>query len=205
MSVAADEGTVIDLIRHGEPVGGKMYRGQRDDPLSEKGWGQMRGAVGDQRPWDQIVSSTLLRCSEFAQELAQRHDLPLEFDARFKEIGFGAWEGRTAAQLQAENAEAFARFYADPVLHRPPGAEPLAEFRARIAQAWESVLARHRGKHVLIVGHAGVMRMVLCHTLEIPLHSMFRIHVPNACLTRIRVTGHHPSASAQLLFHDGQL
>jgi len=30
--------TTIDLLRHGEPVGGKRYRGQIDDPLSEKGW-----------------------------------------------------------------------------------------------------------------------------------------------------------------------
>ena len=34
--------TRIDLIRHGEPVGGRRYRGQIDDPLSEKGWKQMR-------------------------------------------------------------------------------------------------------------------------------------------------------------------
>ena len=33
--------TTIDLIRHGEPVGGSKYRGQTDDPLSEKGWAQI--------------------------------------------------------------------------------------------------------------------------------------------------------------------
>ena len=33
--------TVIDLIRHGEPVGGRRYRGHIDDPLSERGWQQM--------------------------------------------------------------------------------------------------------------------------------------------------------------------
>ena len=39
--------TTIDLIRHGEPVGGRRYRGGRmDDPLSEKGWAQMSGRGG---------------------------------------------------------------------------------------------------------------------------------------------------------------
>jgi alpha-ribazole phosphatase/probable phosphoglycerate mutase len=37
--------TTLDLLRHGESVGGRKYRGQTDDPLSEKGWAQMRDVV----------------------------------------------------------------------------------------------------------------------------------------------------------------
>ena len=62
--------TTIDLIRHGEPVGGSKYRGQTDDPLSEKGWEQMRAAVGDHRPWEAILTSPLARCRAFAEKLA---------------------------------------------------------------------------------------------------------------------------------------
>ncbi|MEW6253578.1 MAG: histidine phosphatase family protein, partial [Planctomycetota bacterium] len=62
--------TLIDLMRHGEPVGGRRYRGQVDDPLSEKGWAQMRAAVGEAAPWHHVVSSPLLRCREFAETLA---------------------------------------------------------------------------------------------------------------------------------------
>ena len=43
--------TTLDLMRHGEPVGGRRYRGRTDDPLSEKGWNQMWTAVGDYRGW----------------------------------------------------------------------------------------------------------------------------------------------------------
>ena len=40
--------TIIDLIRHGQPQGGSVYRGHGvDDPLSELGWQQMWKAVGD--------------------------------------------------------------------------------------------------------------------------------------------------------------
>ena len=49
--------TVIDLLRHGEPLGGRRYRGQRDDPLSEQGWRQMRASVGGYREWQAVVSS----------------------------------------------------------------------------------------------------------------------------------------------------
>ena len=74
--------TTFDLMRHGTPVGGRKYRGQIDDPLSAEGWAQMRAAVAGQCPWDVIISSPLLRCVEFARELAQRHDLALELDDR---------------------------------------------------------------------------------------------------------------------------
>jgi alpha-ribazole phosphatase/probable phosphoglycerate mutase len=197
--------TTIDLIRHGEPVGGKKYRGQTDDPLSEKGWVQMRAAVGTQRPWCRIVSSTLSRCSAFAQDLAQTHSLPLELDDRLKEIGFGAWEGHTSEQLQAMDPLAYARFFDDPVKHRPPGAEPLHEFRDRVIAAWDELLERHAGRHVLVVAHAGVIRMVIRHVLDIPLERMYRIHVGNASLTRVQIAVAGNTASPRLMFHDGRL
>lgn len=202
----SDAVTIIDLIRHGEPVGGSgRYRGKIDDPLSGKGWRQMREAVADHCPWDVIVSSPLSRCSAFATELAQRHDLPVSFDERLMEIGFGEWEGLTKEQIVAKDSEALQRFYSDPITHRPPGAEALAEFEQRIVAAWNQLLADHAGQRLLLVGHAGVIRMVVRHVLATPLESMFRIHVPNAGITRIRVDGQGEQAMASLMFHAGSL
>ncbi len=196
--------TTVDLLRHGEPVGGRRYRGQTDDPLSEKGWSQMRAAVGDRADWQSIVSSPLSRCEAFARELAARHGIALEVDTRLKEIGFGAWEGRTPEDLVSEDASLLSRFLDDPIAHAPAGAEPLAEFRARVAAAWEDLLVRHDGKQVLLVGHAGVVRMVLSLVLDIPLVRVFRLHVPNAALSRIHIEQHGPRVFPQLLFHAGR-
>ena len=197
--------TTIDLIRHGEPVGGRKYRGQIDDPLSNKGWTQMRQAVADHKPWDVIISSTLSRCIEFAQELGQRHAIKVISEPRFIEIGFGEWEGRTANELAQEDARQVQRFLADPLNNTPRGAETLYEFEARIIGAWNDVLQQHAGRHVLLVGHAGMMRMILRHVLDMPLERMFRIQVANAAITRIRVEGTGNNAFPRLLFHDGRL
>lgn len=197
--------TTIDLIRHGEPVGGRKYRGQIDDPLSNKGWTQMRQAVADHKPWDVIISSTLSRCIEFAQELGQRHAIEVIREPRFIEIGFGEWEGRTANELAQEDARQVQRFLADPLNNTPRGAETLYEFEARIIGAWNDVLQQHAGRHVLLVGHAGMMRMILRHVLDMPLERMFRIQVANAAITRIRVEGTGNNAFPRLLFHDGRL
>src|SRR3989344_8486175 len=108
--MSREPSTILDLMRHGEPVGGRKYRGQLDDPLNEKGWAQMRRAVGDHCPWQAIISSPLSRCADFSRELAGRHGLPLEIDARLAELGFGDWEGRTAEELNAQEPGGLDRF-----------------------------------------------------------------------------------------------
>lgn len=197
--------TTLDLMRHGEPVGGRKYRGQLDDPLSEKGWAQMRRAVGDHCPWQAIVSSPLLRCADFARELAARHGLPLDMDARLVELGFGAWEGRTADELIAEDSQALIRFRRDPIANAPRGAEPLVSFRGRVLEAWNALHERHGGKQVLVVAHAGVIRVLVAHALDIPLQHIFRLQVPSAGITRIRLERSGDDVSPQLLFHAGSL
>lgn len=192
--------TTLDFIRHGEPIGGRKYRGQIDDPLSEKGWAQMRAAVGEHRPWTRIVSSPLSRCRVFAEELAVRHQLPFAMDARLKEVGFGTWEGKTAAQLNEEDPEQLVRFKADPVNARPIGSEPLEAFFKRVAAGVEDFLDANAGEHVLVVCHAGVIRMVLAHALKIPLENAYRIDVPSAGLTRISYAPRVPFR-ATLHFH----
>jgi alpha-ribazole phosphatase/probable phosphoglycerate mutase len=177
--------TILDFIRHGEPVGGRKYRGQIDDPLSEKGWAQMRAAVGDHCPWTCIVSSPLSRCRAFAEELASRHGLPLHFDERLKEIGFGVWEGKTVAQINAEDQQQLLRFMDDPINSRPVGAESLHDFFSRVAAGIEDLLEQHMEEHVLVACHAGVIRMAMAHGLKIPLENAYRIHVPSAGITRL--------------------
>lgn len=193
--------TLVDIIRHGEPQGGKRYRGQIDDPLSDKGWQQMRDAVAGYNPWQVIISSPLTRCAAFARELSQRHDIPLEIDDRIKEIRWGRWEGSTPAQLNADDPLTVLRALRDPVGQRPPDAENIHDFQRRINDAWQDMTSRHREKHLLVVAHAGVVRAVLTQLLQMPVENMFRIHVANASITRIQIDLHQDQPFSRLLFH----
>jgi alpha-ribazole phosphatase/probable phosphoglycerate mutase len=189
----------IDLIRHGQPEGGDRFRGTRDDPLSETGWRQMRASTRDEIPWERIVTSPLLRCAEFAAELAEQRGIPLETDAGFAELAFGEWEGLSFEELSASDPAALHAFFSDPVNNTPPGGEPMLLFRDRIQTAWEGLLNRHAGRHVLLVCHGAVMRVIYHRILANPLDSLFRIEVPYACLTRIR---RHPGGD-RIVFHRG--
>lgn len=196
---------LIDLMRHGEPQGGMRYRGQLDDPLSELGWQQMRSATANTPPWQQIVSSTLSRCADFAKELANNHAIPLQLDQQFTEIGFGDWEGKTASELEQHHKAAFYAFYDDPISNTPANAESLLAFQQRIQQAWQTLVQSHTDKHILLVAHVGVIRVILTEILAMPLEAMFRIQVPYAAISRIVIYNEGPRLYPQLQFHAGKL
>jgi alpha-ribazole phosphatase/probable phosphoglycerate mutase len=193
--------TTIDLIRHGEPVGGIKFRGHADDPLSEQGWAQMRAAVKGDYQWQVVVSSPLQRCAEFAAELAANAGIPLETEARLKEISFGEWEGLTHQEVRQSAPDSLDRFWHDPLRCPPPGGEHLEAFNSRVMASWNELLGRHTGKKILVVAHGGVNRLILCHTLQIPMQHMFRLDVPFAGLSRIRIFGSGAEALPQLVFH----
>lgn len=178
--------TRVELLRHGEPVGGRRYRGQLDDELSERGWAQMWAAVGERSDWQQIVTSPLQRCCAFAAALGERHRLPVQQEVRFAEVGFGAWEGKTRAELEQLVPGQVGRFLRDPISCRPPGAEPLEAFIDRVQAGFDALLAAYAGQSVLVVAHAGVIRAVMARVLQIPPAAMYRINVANAGITEIR-------------------
>jgi alpha-ribazole phosphatase/probable phosphoglycerate mutase len=184
--------TTIDLMRHGEPVGGRRYRGQIDDPLSDNGWAEMRLATSHIRPWEAIISSPLKRCRDFALELGNQMGIALRFDERLKEVGFGAWEGLSGDQLREKDPTLLSRFYHDPINNRPHGAEKLDTFNNRVQQAYTQALLEHLGEHILLITHAGVIRAILTQLLDAPLASMYRISIATASLSRIMIDDEKP-------------
>lgn len=183
--------TYLDYLRHGMPEGGSRFRGHGiDDPLSEQGWAQMRQTVEAlATPWDRIVTSPLRRCADFAQTLAGELDLPCSVEKDLREVGFGSWEGKTRAQLLEHSVAEYHAFYADPVHNRPPGAEPLEAFGARVARVFDRLAADHRGEHLLVVAHAGVIRATLGHVLQAPPANWYRAAVDNAAVSRFAQAG----------------
>jgi probable phosphoglycerate mutase len=194
--------TIIDLIRHGEPVGGRAYRGHSiDDPLSENGWQQMWNAIGDEAPWDHIITSPLQRCQAFAEAILEKHGIPFSIDENLKEVGFGSWEGRTPVEIKAENLKEYQDFYNDPVNKRPQGAEPLQDFIQRVTITFNKILNKHRGKHILVVAHAGVNRAIIANALHTAPLGLYRINVKNAGMSRLK----HNELGTHLLYHNVQL
>lgn len=167
----------IDLLRHGETEQGGGFRGSLDDALTAHGWQQMRDAVCAAGPWDMLVSSPLQRCAAFAHELAAQRGLPLHLESDLSELHFGDWEGRSAAELMQCSAEALGLFWADPYGFTPPGGEPLVQFEFRVLAAIERLQQRCAGQRLLVICHAGVMRLLLARARGLPRERLLEVVV----------------------------
>ncbi len=181
--------TRIDIIRHGEPEGGRRYRGYSvDDPLSKVGWQQMWAAVPEQATWEHIITSPLSRCLRFAEALADTLSIDYTVDDNLKEIGFGVWEGRTPEDIKHNEGDALQRFINDPVNNRPEGAEPLDSFADRVWSVYEETVKNHHGQHILMIGHAGVIRAITSKILGMPLDDVYsKLKIEYAAIAATRI------------------
>jgi alpha-ribazole phosphatase len=181
----------VHLLRHGEPEGGALFWGAIDVALSAKGWEQMRATVAG-RAFDVIVSSPLRRCAAFAETLAMDLGTQCRYDADLRELSFGDWEGRSAAEVMQSDPERLRLFWSDPATHTPPGGEPLTQLQARVIRAWERIVAERAGERVLVVTHSGPIRLLWATQCGTPLSALLSIEVPHAALMSIII----PDAAA---------
>jgi alpha-ribazole phosphatase len=177
----------LELLRHGETEQGGGLRGSLDDALTATGWAQLRAAVQQAGPWDRLISSPLQRCARFAEELAEQRGLPLSLDPALQELHFGAWEGRSAAELMVSDADALGRFWTDPYAFTPPGGEPLVEFEARVLDAVQRLELNHAGERLLLVTHGGVMRLLLAGARGLPPADLLQVNVSHAQRVRLQL------------------
>lgn len=179
---------ILDLLRHGETELGGGLRGSLDDALTATGWAQMRQAVAQAGPWDLVVSSPLQRCALFADELGARLSLPVQREADVRELHFGDWEGRSAAQIMQTEADALGLFWNDPYAFTPPAGEPVLAFAGRVVAAVERLAREHAGKRVLLVTHGGVMRLLLARSRGLPREQLLQVEVGHGALMRLEAS-----------------
>ena len=153
----------IHLIRHGLTQGNLegRYIGTTDLPLCPQGRAQLEAllAQGEYPPVDRVYVSPLLRARQTAQLLFP--DRQLVEEPGLRELDFGAFEGRTGAEL--EGSPDFARWISSPQA-APPGGESAAQLMARVTDAVAHIFAqmmREQVTSVAAVTHGGIIANLL--------------------------------------------
>jgi len=194
--------THIGLLQHGEVEAGGVFCGELETQLSTSGWKQLKQAFGSQKPaWDAVITSPKAQCTAFAQWYAAKHKLPLITDERLREIHLGVWEGCQPSQLMQTQPGQLAQWWVNPTLAAPEGGEDFSVFRERVLQAWSDLCLEWRDQRVLVVTHAGVIRLVVAHVLHIPNERLLSLNVEYGTLTRLRVLHDRSGEWASLLTH----
>jgi len=193
--------TTIDLLRHGEVEGDAVYRGSTDDPLTDQGWQQMVASLQDKKEWDLIVSSPLLRCLEFAELVATEDEIKLLVDKSYQEIDFGLWEGLSPDKIMQDEADNLKAWWQSPTRVTPPNGEDFHDFQARILKSLKKLVSDNKGDRILLVTHAGVIRVILMFVLGMQEDNLFRLNVDNASFSRIHIYHDKQGDSWSLIKH----
>jgi probable phosphoglycerate mutase len=170
--------SMIYLVRHGEiELGGKKRLvGQVDLPLSEKGRQHARLLKQAITPpaFDRIYCSDLSRSLETARIIASSEEETIQVVPGLREINLGSWDGLEVEEIKKEYPKEWEEREQDVIDYTPPGGESFADLARRVLPAFEQIVAK-ADRRVLIVGHAGVNRVILTQVLGMPLPHLFRL------------------------------
>lgn len=196
--------TRIVLVRHGETVwhAKNRYAGVSDIALTPKGEQQALrlAAWALSANLAAVYASTLSRSIATATPAAAAAGVPLRTSTALVELNFGLGEGLTDQEMEAKFPEARAAFRIDPVAHHLPGGEDPPAAVNRAMAALQEIVSAHNRKRVLVVAHNTLIRLLLCHILQIPL-ARYRTtfpHLANGTLTEIEF---RPTGVALLSFN----
>ncbi|RYD01616.1 hypothetical protein N752_28995 [Desulforamulus aquiferis] len=67
---------------------------------------------------------------------------------------------------------------------RPPGGENFRQLSERVLNKFQYIMENTDG-NILITGHAGVNRVIICHILGVPIDNIFSISQDYGCLNLI--------------------
>lgn len=200
---AGDEKKIL-LLRHGDTqtrADKKRFIGQTDVPLSDTGRRQAqywRSCLAEAPPF-RILSSDLCRCMETARIIAAGHDRDVTPQAELREILLGEWDGMTFRRVKERWPEAFRQRGMDLARFRPPGGESFLDLQQRVIPVIQAAADRAE-RHMLIVAHAGVNRVILCGLLGMPVENLFRIAQGYGAMNLVdRQAGRYRIASLNLL------
>jgi probable phosphoglycerate mutase len=133
---------------------------------------------------DAIFCSDLVRSRQTAVIIADKTTMPFAARRDLREIALGEWDGLLRREVAEQNPEQFAARGKDIEHHRIPGGERFADCQTRVLAAWDEII-QPEWQRVVVVGHAGINRLLLCHFMGIPVARMFTLGQDYGCVNVI--------------------
>lgn len=181
------------LVRHGVTDWNNQGRfcGHCDVPLSLAGelQAQWVGVQLRSRPLLALYASDLQRTTQTATILARQlsTSLAVQTSSAWRELAFGEWEGLTYGEI-AERYPSQLGFFTHPLQFSPPGGETFAALRQRVQGAFAQLVQdslRLPAGDLVLVSHAGVLRVLLCSLLGLPFERQWQLRLAYGSISAI--------------------
>ncbi len=189
----------VILARHTETAWNEQLRyiGRTNLSLSELGreHARMMATGLAEEPIGRVISSPMARAVETAAFLAADRELEVRIEPRFREIDFGRWEGLTYEEICTAYPAQIKAWIKGPTAINVPGGELFDEFMERGLEGWHEIergVAERDGqaageKTLLLVIHAGCIKIILGELMGIDKSEYWQIHQDKGALNHLRV------------------
>jgi alpha-ribazole phosphatase len=178
----------IFLVRHGQIDYGseKRYIGITDLPLCNAGTLQVTKLKEyfSGIEIEKAFTSPLKRCMQTAEILLEGSNTNRIVLDELKEINMGEWENQTIDYIKDRFREMYEERGSNIDVFIPPGGESFEQLQKRAMPAFEHIAQNTTG-NILIIGHAGVNRVILSKLLDFPLKDIFKIGQPYGCINQL--------------------
>lgn len=175
------------LLRHGQTdwnLRGAL-QGRLDTPLNATGLQQAQEVAekikAQSLHFDAVYTSPLRRAKDTARIATGLAADQIIIDNRLVEFSFGAWEGRSGAELAAD----IKGFFDPQEDFCAPGGENFPELFSRTKTFLRDIGKLHRNQRVLVVSHAAALHAMLTVFAQRPLAQFWKVTLGNCGLVKL--------------------
>jgi broad specificity phosphatase PhoE len=160
-----------------------------------------------------VYCSDLDRAVKSAEIIAQPFNINPVVIKDLRERNFGLWEGMSFDEIKMKYPKEFQAWADNPLENSPVGGETTLEVKDRALKAMNKILSKHSGKstepgtqstdkdslssvfcnpgseNIAVVSHGGIIRVLICHFLGVPLENIFRFEQDFGALNIIEFAG----------------
>ncbi|NQT22396.1 MAG: histidine phosphatase family protein [Candidatus Omnitrophica bacterium] len=162
--------TTLILVRHGKTDWNKSNRiqGTTDIPLNEEGRHDAMRIADELTEFKikAVYSSCLLRSSETAKIIAEKHKLSPKKMKDLNELHQGLWQGLCVSDVKKRYKKQFSTWKSSPILAKPPKGESMKDAYKRTIIVTKKILGKYKGKVVCLVTHEIIISLIKCYLIK---------------------------------------
>jgi broad specificity phosphatase PhoE len=178
------------VLRHADKANGDYYSPRlrhQDQPLSPQGQldAQKLLSFFSDKAIAAIYVSAYQRAQQTIDPVARRLRLTSIVDDRLNEIDNGSVEGLTDQELRQTFPDVWRAYVERSADFRFPGGETGEEAQWRISRFLEEKRQVHEADNIILVSHDGLIRLLMCYIMNLPVYKRWNFHVDTCGITEI--------------------